>query len=175
MKSRILALAVIVLFATGGWECFNEDIIIPVDVKLPATFNINPSSATSFNQGTTIRVGDYIDETVEDNVQGGRLVDVQVWIVGTYGGTVSGTASINGQPLLTFNGTGANFSTPQSLLGKSTYITPVTAGVTELNNLLKTVTPNTLVQVSAVGTLSTAVTTPITVYVTIITQVDSQP
>jgi len=35
----------------GGWECFNEDIIIPVDVKLPATFNINPSSATSFNQG----------------------------------------------------------------------------------------------------------------------------
>src|SRR5512139_1824109 len=160
MKSRILALAVIVLFATGGWDCYNEDFIIPLDVKIPASFNINPSPATSFNQGTTVTVGTYIDETDEENLTGGRLVDVQVWIVGTYDGTVSGTASINGQPLLTFSGTGTNFSTPQSLLGKSSFISPLTPGIDELNALLAGVTPNTTFQVSAQGTLSQALATP---------------
>jgi hypothetical protein len=176
MKSRILALAVIVLFATGGWECFNEEILIPVDLKLPAAFNINPGPATSFNQGTTVRVGDYLDDTYEDNLKGGRLVDIQVWMVGSYAGRVQGTAFINGTQLLTFDGTGTQFSTPQSLLGDSPYITSVNAaGMTVLNNILKTVTPSTTIQVAASGTLSQAVTTPITVYVNLVTQVDSQP
>jgi hypothetical protein len=160
MKSRIVLLALVVLLTTGGWDCFNEDIGVPVDVSFTTVYPIN--SGTNLNYGGVRYVypKDSVDENFQDKLASGRLYDVQVRTVGTFSGSVSGTASINDILTLTYSGTWAQFSTWQSLLGKSPYITPNTAGLNEAVQILKNLSSNPQVKLSSSGSVSGASSVP---------------
>jgi hypothetical protein len=61
---------------------------------------------------------------------------------------------------LTYSGTWAQFSTWQSLLGKSPYITPNTAGLNEATRILKDLSSNPQVKLSSSGSVSGATSVP---------------
>jgi hypothetical protein len=154
MKVRIVLLAVVVLFATGGWDCFNENINVPVDVKFSAAYPINAGQNLTFGGTKSIVVRESVKESFRDDISQGRLYDIQVRATGTYNGSVAGSAAVNGVTFLTYSGNWSDFSEWQSLLGKSTHITPQAAGVNELATVLKNLSPYDIVYLSGGGTLS---------------------
>jgi hypothetical protein len=161
MKARIVLLALVVLLTTGGWDCFNSDIGVPVDVAFTTSHSINPGNNLTYNSTKIIyNPIDSVDQDFQDKLASGRLYDVQVRTVGTFPGSVSGTASVNGILLVTYAGTWAQFSTWQSLLGKSPYITPNTAGMNEATRILKNLSTISQVTVSSSGAVSGATSVP---------------
>jgi hypothetical protein len=160
MKARLVLLALIVLLTTGGWDCFNSDIAVPIDVKFTTTYPVNPGTNLNYGGTRYLNPLDSVDQDFQDKLSAGRLYDVQVRTVGTFGGSVSGSASVNDKVLLTYSGTWAQLSTWQSILGKSPYITPQTAGMTEAANILKNLSLDPQVKLSSSGTVSGATSVP---------------
>lgn len=176
MKARIVLLAVVVLFATGGWDCFNENITVPVDVKFSAAYPINAGPNLTFGGTKSIVVREGVKEAFREDISEGRLYDIQVRVTGVYNGSVAGSAAVNGVTFLTYSGKWSDFSEWQSLLGKSAFITPQAAGVNELAAVLKNLSPSDVVYLSGGGTLSgqTPVPAGLAVEIQVLGQADTQ-
>jgi hypothetical protein len=183
MKMKLVLAALLVVLVTTGSTCINDSILVAVNLPISATWAINGGNNPNFSGSTTtVGLASLIDASYTDKIQKARFYDIRVSVAGAYSGNVNGTASIgttqgNMVPLLTFNGSWANFQTPQSLLGSSPYITPQPAGVAVLVSQLNAFTsnPQTIVYLSANGSVSQApVPNGLTVTVEIFAQVDAQ-
>jgi hypothetical protein len=176
MKAKILLLALVVLLTTGGWDCFNSDIGVPVDVRFTTSYPINSGSNLTYGGTKTVWPKDSVDQDFQDKLQSGRIYDVQVRTVGTFAGaSVSGSASVNGIPLVTYSGKWSDFQTWQSLLGNSPYISPQTAGLNEAGRILKDLSSNPMVTLSSAGAVSGVSSIPsgLSVEVRILGQADA--
>jgi hypothetical protein len=175
MKARLVLLALVVLLTTGGWDCFNSDIGVPVDVRFTTSYPINPGSNLNYGGTRYVMPKDSVDQDFQDKLESGRIYDVQVRTVGTFAGSVSGSASVNDSLLVTYAGKWSDFQKWQSLLGSSPYITPRTPGLNEAGRILKNLSLNPLVKLSSVGAVSGALTVPagLSVEVRILGQADA--
>src|SRR5512140_310408 len=178
MKIKLVLAALLILLLNTGSSCINDSILVAVNLPISATWSINGGNNTNFTGSTTpITLASLIDESYSGKLQTARFYDIRLSVSGAYSGNVNGTASINGTPFLTFNGSWADFQTPQSLLGNSTHITPQPAGVAVLVSSLNSFTTNpaTVVTLSATGSLSQApVPSGLKVTVEVFSQVDAQ-
>lgn len=178
MKMKLVLAGLLIVLLNTGSSCINDSILVAVNLPISHTWSINGGNNTSFSGSTTsIVLADQIDASYSDKIQSARFYDIRVSVGGAYSGNVNGTASINGTPLLTFNGSWADFQTPQSLLGSSPHVTPQTAGVAVLVNALNSfkTNPSTVVQLSAIGSVSQGpVPNGLSVTVEILAQVDAQ-
>jgi hypothetical protein len=139
MKTKLLLVALFVAMTTTGFECFNDPIIVSIDLTpFSKCYDINPGPNPSYNGIATIDPNTLMDESYRDKVVDARVYDITVQVGGTFSGSVTvGQVFINDFLLLSYSGTWAEFSTPQSLLGGSTHVTPQSAGVQELIRVLK--------------------------------------
>jgi len=178
MKMKLLLAGLLIVLLNTGSSCINDGIVVAVNLPISHTWNVNSGTNTNFSGSSTpIVLANQIDGSYKDKVKGARYYDIRVSVGGTYSGNVSGTAYINGIPLLTFNGSWTDFKTPQSLLGSSTHVTPQTAGVAALVSALNNFTSNssTTVTLSANGNLTQSpVPAGLTVTVEIFAQIDAQ-
>ena len=183
MKIKIVLAALLIVLINTGSSCINDSILVAVNLPISASWSINGGNNTNFTGSTTsIALAEQIDASYSDKLQKARFYDIRVSVAGAYSGNVTGTASIGNTPttpvpLLTFNGSWADFQTPQSLLGNSTHITPQAAGVAVLVSALNSFTsnPSTVVYLSANGSVSQApVPNGLSVKVEIFTQVDAE-
>ena len=184
MKTKILLFSLLVVLATTGSTCINDGFLVSVNLPINPCFTINPGPTLTFNPSITDTLALAIDPSYRENIKSARYYDIRVSVLGTYNGTVNGTVYIQRsgssgqQALLTFTGNWSDFSTPQSLLGTSSHVAPVTVGVQELLTALNslTVNPNTYVKISAVGSLSgqSPVPSGLSLCVEILAQADAQ-
>lgn len=183
MKMKLVLAGLLIILLNTGSSCVNDSILVAVNLPISGSWNINGGSNTNFSGSTTaIALAEQIDASYTDKIQNARYYDIRVSVSGAYAGAVSGTATIrknNGvtTPLLTFNGSWADFQTPQSFLGSSPHITPQPAGIAVLVSALTDFTsnPTTVVYLAANGSLSQApVPNGLSVKVEIFTQVDAQ-
>jgi hypothetical protein len=160
MKARIVLLALVVLLTTGGWDCFNSDITVPVDVKFSSRYPINPG-ATSYSGVRYVSPKDTVDQNFQDNLAGGRLYDVQVRVTGSFSGaSVTGSGSVNDSLLVTYAGPWDSLKTWQSILGGSKYIKLQDPGRREVSRILAKLSSGPLVKLSGSGTVSGAISVP---------------
>jgi len=178
MKAKILLVGLVVFLATSGSTCINDTIIYPLDLKLPADFTVNPGS--TYNSSVYVLLDTLVDEQYREDIKDARFYDIQIFVSGTYTGTVSGNASIRwgnmatSQVVCTYSGPWSAFQTPQSILSGSPYITPVTAGMNSFRDFLKSAaTGMAFGQFSAAGSLSPASTTQLQIHVRYLGQVDA--
>jgi hypothetical protein len=139
MKTKFVLAAIFVALATMGFDCINDPILVSLNIDpFSACYDINPGPNTSYQGSVVIDPNDLIDDSYKDKVADARVYNITVQVRGAFAGSVTGgQVTINGIPLLTYSGTWANFSTPQSLLGSSPYIHPQLAGIVELVRALK--------------------------------------
>jgi hypothetical protein len=178
MKMKLVLAGLLILLLNTGSSCINDGFLLSVNLPISHTWKINGGSNTNFTGSTqAIFLADQIDESYRDNIKGARYYDIRVSTGGTYSGNVAGTAYINGTPLLSFNGSWADFRTPQSLLGTSPHVTPQAAGVAVLVHALNSFSSNASTQVtlSADGKMSQApVPDGLTLTVEVLAQADAQ-
>jgi len=155
MKTRIVLLALFVALATMGFECINSPIIVALNIDpFSRCFAINPGPNTNFGGTAVIDPRSLIDDGYEDKIEDARIYDITVQATGPFTGNVTnGVVTINGTPILTYSGTWANFSTEQSIIRRSAFITPQRAGILVLIGLLKQ-TPLQPVTLASTGTLT---------------------
>jgi hypothetical protein len=181
MKTKVLLLLLVGLLATTGSTCINDGFLVAVNLPIKATFAINAGPNLVFSGTQTVKLVDLIDETYRDNIKSARYYDIRISTAGTYNGTVYFTAKIDGTEFLkvkTQPWPWSDFATPQSLLGTSTKIEPVAAGLAQLVsrlNAFKT-DPTVSIVLSADGTLSgqAPVPTGLSVTLEILAQVDAE-
>lgn len=177
MKNRMLLLCLVIGLSTVSYNCINEDFLVAVDLPFEGCYHINPGPDLDFEGSVTLMLEDELDESLQENITGARYYDIQVKALGTYNGSVSGVARINGIDLLMYSGKWSDFYTPQSLLGSSPYITPVQAGVDELLRVLASIPApgTTTVTQSSIGSLSgpSPVPSGLSVCIEILAQVDA--
>ena len=183
MKSTAVLVGMLVILATMGFTCINDNAMVPLDVPLERAFDINGGSNTSFGGSKIVTIDDEIDVSWHGAIGGARLVDVVVWVTGSYSGdVVGGVATINGKQLLTFAGKWSDFQKEQSLLKKSKLVKKVPAGMQELVNVLLTLVKNqnvdpvlpTTITLAASGSLSQGpVPNGLQVHVKVKTQCDA--
>lgn len=167
MKSTSVLVGMLVILATMGFTCINDNAMVPLDVPLERAFDINGGSNTSFGGSQVVTIDDEIDVSWHGAIGGARLVDIVVWVTGSYSGNVvGGVASINNQPILTFAGPWSSFQKEQSLLknskNPSSLIKRVPGGTQELVKVLHTFVKNqnaepvlpTTITLAASGSLS---------------------
>ena len=177
MKIKTLLYLLLVVLVTIGASCVNDGFLIAVDFPIQSTYNINAGPNTGFGGTVTVKATDKLGTAYQDNIKNVRYFDIRVAVNGAYTGSVSGSSFVNGKKLLDFSGLWSDFSTPQSLLGSSTHITPQAAGTTELVNVLNSLStkPQATVVLSANGNVSQGpVPAGLSVTVTIYAQADSQ-
>jgi hypothetical protein len=178
MKTKALLLLLLGILATTGSTCINDGFLVAVNLPISNCFSINSGPTLSFSGSLTIKLADQIDASYLNKIKAVRYYDVRVSVQGTYTGSVSGSATINDVPLLTYTGQWSDFATAQSLLGSSTHITSNATGVAELVrvlNLFKT-DQTVTVKLSSTGSLSgqTPVPAGLSVCVEILAQVDAE-
>jgi len=152
MKTTFIVLsALLLMLSTMGSSCINDPFLISVNVDpLTGCYGINSGNG-AIDDEIDVDLANLIDGSYVEKVKDARLYDIRVHVTGTYsGGSVTGQAFINDSLLFNFSGTWADFSTPQSLLGRSPHITPQGAGITELVRVLKA-RPLTVVTLRATG------------------------
>jgi hypothetical protein len=178
MKAKLVIVLMTVLLATTGSTCLNEGFLIALNLPIEECYPINAGPNLNFAGSATVPLTEELDEVYRDNIKSARYYDMLIGVRGSYNGSVAGTATINGIPLLTFSGSWDSFSTPQSILGGSTLITPQTAGVNELVRVLDLLpsAPGTTVALAVSGTLSgqSPVPSGLSVCVEIKAQADSE-
>ncbi len=178
MKMKLLLAGLLIVLLNTGSSCINDGFLVAVNLPVSQTWQINEGPNPNFSgQTTQFVLANQIDESYRDKIQGARYYDIRVSVGGAYSGSVSGTAYIDGTPLLNFNGTWADFQTPQSLLGTSPHVTAVNAGVAVLISKLNAFVTNnqTTVSLSSQGSLSQGpVPKGLTVTVEVLAQVDAQ-
>ena len=183
MKTKILLVFLLGILATTGSTCINDGFLVAVNLDIPACFSIKSGSTLSWTpsdpgQPVVVRLSEQIDASYLDKIKNARYYDLKVSVQGAYTGSVSGICYINNQPLFTFSGTWADFSTPQSLLGGSTHIQAQATGVAELVrvlNLFKT-NSSTTASLTSSGSLSgqSPVPSGLSVCLDILAQVDAE-
>jgi len=161
-----------------GYNCIeiNESFLVAADLPFEGCYEINPGSDLNFEGSKTVTEGD-LDESLQEHITDARYYDIRVKVLGTYDGSVSGVAEINGIDLLEYQGDWSDFSTWQSLLGSSPYITPVQTGVNELLQVLASIPApgETTAILSTSGSLSGQSPVPagLSVCVEVLAQVDA--
>ena len=155
MKTKFVLAAILVAFVTMGFDCINDPILVSLNLDpLSACYDINPGPNTSYQGSVLIDPQDLIDDSYKDKIADARVYNITVQAQGPFAGSVTaGQVTINGILLLTYSGTWANFSTPQSLLGSSPYIHPQAAGIVELVRALKS-RPLQQVTLASTGSLT---------------------
>jgi hypothetical protein len=168
----LLPLALLVSFTTAA-KCITvaDDPTIVVNVEnLSHTYSVAPgtTSFTNPNDCVVRNVADYLDEEYGDIV-GGRLVDVQVQTFGAFSGSISsGSVSVNGIQMLSYNGPWSNFETKRSLLTGSE-LQRHSAGVDELIDAVANSQPVTL---CVGGSFTEAAPSGLSVKLDVLAQVD---
>lgn len=165
------ALALVVGVATMGSDCINEPFLVSVNLdEIAVTINIPAGTTTTYNGSRTITAAEYLDAGFA-SVENMRVYDITVQGVGTYTGTVTGSASVNGTPILSYNGTWASFATPRSLLGASG-LTLQAAGVTALKAAVEAAQT---VTVAGSGSVSASPVPALQLIIRVYGQVDAEP
>ena len=143
MKTKFLLGMTFVAMTTMGFDCINDPIIVSLNLEpFTACYDID---STTYDRFVTIRPEDFIDDSYLKKIADARVYNITVEARGSFDGSITdGVVTINGEPLLTYSGTWANFSTPQSLLGSSPYIHPQGRGISVLIDVLKQMQPFTL-------------------------------
>jgi hypothetical protein len=175
MRMKILVVAALTLaaFATLGFSCINENFVVSINVEgISGVYDINPGSG-SFSEctdpvGPDTYLGAYNDATI----RGARIYDVLVSTIGTYSGNVTGTATVNGVPILAFDGPFSYFNTPRSLR-TDTNITRFDQGI---KRLVDAITAGEFITVCGSGQASPGpFPTGQMVKVEVLGQVDAEP
>jgi hypothetical protein len=182
MKIKTLLYLLLVVLVTNGSSCVNDGFLIAVDFPIQSTFNINAGPSTAFGGTVTVKVTDQLGSAYRDNIKNVRYFDIRVAVSGAYTGSMSGSCFVknslgNNVKFLDFSGLWSDFTTPQTILGGSTHVTPQTAGTTELMNILNSLSynPQASAVLSASGNVSQGpVPAGLSVTVTIYAQADSQ-
>ncbi len=162
MKKTMVLVTLLVALTTMGFECINDPIIVSIAMDpISRCYNINAGPDINYTGSATIDPSTLIDDSYEDKIVDARVYDITVQVTGAFTGSVTnGVVRINGTPLLTYSGTWADFSTPQSLLGTSPHVIPQAAGIAILINALKQ-KPLPLITLSSTGTLTGAGVPPV--------------
>lgn len=165
MKAKvILGLLVIGLMANGS-SCLNDPFIVPLNAPLKHCETSNPGSSWGDDPPTTVVILDQIPEAYRDAVVGARLVDVVVYAVNPDSAdAVNGEAGIitpsGYQQVVTFQGTGADFSQRRSLLkDQAPYIVGNPAGIAAVEAKINEFLANpegTIVMIDSRGTVTPA-------------------
>lgn len=177
MKPWLILGVLLVALMTTGSSCINESFIIPVNIPLQKDYTTNPGG--SWNASEVFVIYDEIPASLNDDIVGSRLVDIQVQALNPPAtAVVSGTASVNGTPAVSFSGTGAQFASPVSVLnpGVPALITQNQAGIDRLIQVLDAFLLNpesTTVTLSSSGTVTPAVASQ-TIRIIITVQADAQ-
>ena len=177
MHTRIriaLAIAVVLLAGTAA-KCFSitDPFVISVNVDDVTGVYVIDANTVDFDPDCTTRdAADYLDSDYE-LVGGGRLVDITVQTIGPFGGSiVGGSASVNGTPLVSYDGPWSTFNTPQSLLAESSPLTLAPAGVTAL---LGAIQNGQAITICHAGMFSEATPSGLQIEVKVYAQVDAKP
>jgi hypothetical protein len=134
--------------------CIVDDAEVSLDLKFEGCYNINPGPNVAYGGSTSVNADSLLGD-FKDKVKKARPFDIRVRVTGAFGGNVTGgVARINGIPILTYGGAWSSFSTPQSLLGRSPFIQPQSAGIAELVRVLLLPPPRPPVVLSSTGTLT---------------------
>jgi hypothetical protein len=136
MKAKIVLAALLVYLVTTGSSCIKDTFLVVVNFPFSGCYAINPGDDPDYAGGTVVTLRDQVPSSFADDIRSARYYDIRISTTGTYSGNVSGTAAINGIVMLTYSGAWSDFSTPQSLLGSSPYISPRTPGLLELARVL---------------------------------------
>ncbi len=153
---RLLVLSVVILslLSTMGFSCLVDNAVVSLDLMFSDCHDINAGPNQNFGGYADIKPDSLLGE-FKDKVKDARPFDIRVKATGAFSGNVvNGVATINGIRILRYAGTWANFGTPQSLLGRSPYITPDPLGVAELVRVLKSPAPRAPVRLESSGTLT---------------------
>ena len=170
--SRFIVVALGFLVASGA-KCITiaDDATISVNIEnIGSTFLVSPGTTefTNPNNCVTRNSADYVGAGY-GQVIAGRLVDIQLQTFGSFAGSiVSGSVSVNGIQILSYNGPWSNFATKRSLL-TGTELQRQSAGVDEL---LAAVEDNNPVTVCVGGGFSQQAAAGMSVRVDIIAQAD---
>lgn len=179
MKMKLVLAGLLIVLLNTGSSCINDGFLVPVNLPISKTWNINKGTNTHFSgSATAIVIANQLDASYKDKVKSARYYDIRVSVGGPYTGSVtSGVVTINGTKLFDFHGTWDQLKTPQSLLGSSPLITANTPGITVLVNALNSfvANPSTQVTLASSGDLSTAPNVDgMTLTVELLAQVDAQ-
>jgi hypothetical protein len=166
------ALALVVGLTTMGSDCINDPFLVSVNLENVAlTINIAAGTTTTYAGTRTITAAEYVDVGFGP-LSNLRIYDITVQTVGTYAGTVTGSASVNGTAIVSYTGNWSQYATPQSLLGDPG-LTLNAAGVTALRNAVQS---ELAVTVAGSGSVSVSpVPAGLSVIVRIYAQVDAEP
>jgi len=178
MKAKIVLSALLVYLVTTGSSCIKDTFLVTVNFPFSGCYSINPGNDPDFGGFTVVNLREQVPASFRDDIRAARYYDIRVWTTGSYSGDVTGTAFINGVPMLTYSGAWSDFSTPQSLLGSSPYVTPQTPGLLELARVLlefATANPEVTLTLSSSGAVSEVpVPDGLEVCVEVLTQGDAE-
>lgn len=165
------ALALMVGLSTMGSECINDPFLVSVNLEeLELTISIPAGTTTTYTGSRTVTAAEYLDAGFA-TLQNMRVYDITVQTVGAYGGTVTGSASVNGTPILTYTGTWTQLNTPHSLLAGAG-LTLQAGGVTALRNAVQA---RQAVTFAGSGSVSDSPVPAVQLIVRIFGQVDAAP
>ena len=155
MKTKLLIAALFVALMTMGFDCINDPIIVSLNIDpLTKCYAINPGNNPNFSGTATIDPNDLIDDSYQDKIENARIYDITVQATGTFAGSVTGgVVSINGIPILTYDGSWSDFATEQSLVRGSTHVHKDNRGIQELIRVL-TQRPVPTVTLASSGSLT---------------------
>ena len=136
MKTRTCAMLILAAIPLMGFSCFTDPFTVALNLKpftgtYPMSSGNNPNYSGFFtvNPDTLYDMGSY-------TLVGASVYDIRIGTAGPAGtdlGTCSGTVTVNGTLLLTYNGPWTAFYTPQSLI-TSQYIRKNQPGIDVLIN-----------------------------------------
>ena len=134
MKKRFLALLVVAALPLMAFNCITDSFTIALNLKpFNGTYPINAGNNPNYSGFFTINP-DSLYDFGSFSLDGASVYDVTIQTKGTTNlGTCSGTVSINGIQLLSYNGPWTAFNTPQSLI-TSQYIRRNQPGIDALVN-----------------------------------------
>ncbi len=130
MKVRILTFLAIAAIPLMGFDCVTDAFTIALNLKpFNGTYNINAGNSPNYGGTATFNPATFYDNSY--TLTGASVYDIRVSTAGPNLGTCSGSVTVNGTLLFTYNGAWTAFNTPQSLL-TSRLITRNQAGINEL-------------------------------------------
>jgi hypothetical protein len=177
MKLKTVLYLLLIVLVTNGSSCVNDGFLVAVDFPIQSTYNINAGPNTAFAGSKVVQLTGQLASSYQNNIKNARYYDIRVSVSGPYAGSMSGSCFVNNVKLLDFSGLWSDFTTPQSLLGGSTHVTPQTAGTNELLRVLNSlsINPAATVTLTSSGNVSQGpVPAGLSVTVIIYAQVDSQ-
>ena len=130
MKIRALILLLLAAIPLMGFNCVNDEFTISLNLQpFNGTYPLTAGPTKTFGGSFSVDPGTMYDQGY--TITGASVYDVRVSTAGPDLGNCSGSVSVNGKLLLTYNGPWTGFNTPQSLLS-SRYITKNSLGIAEL-------------------------------------------